>query len=81
MRATEELRRRWIEAARIYYLSPGDDSGMTDSQWDAAARVLYRNRHLFPHCPILSDPEYAGGSLFWVRRGVYEAALAARSGT
>lgn len=69
------MRRFWIKAARIYYLLPGDDTGMEDHHWDHYGRLLYKDRHLFPECPILHDPAYEGGSLYWVKRDMYDESL------
>lgn len=70
-----KLRQRWLVSARIYYLYPGDDTGMSDHQWDIVAKKLYEKRALFPECSILNDPSYKGGSLFWVKRQSYEEEL------
>lgn len=66
----------WLKAAQVYYLSPGDDSGVSDYEWDYLGRELYKVKHLFPLCPILNNPNYEGGSLFWVKRDMYSQALA-----
>jgi len=71
----EEERKRWLEAAYIYYLSPGDDTGMSDGTWDMLGAVLYINKDRFPTCPILNAPDYTGGSLYWVKRDVFIEAL------
>lgn len=70
-----KLRQLWLVSARIYYLYPGDDTGMSDHQWDAAARKLFEKKALFPECSILNDPSYQGGSLYWVKRATYEEEL------
>lgn len=71
-----EKRRKWLTAAEAYYLSPGDDTGMTDHEWDRLARELYNNRALLPQCHILNDADYKGGSLYWVKSIDYAKALA-----
>jgi hypothetical protein len=76
LRNSRTLRLDWLRAAQTYYLSPGDDTGMSDREWDAAAMLLFDNRDVFPLCPVLNDPEYRGGSLFWVKKKMYEQALA-----
>ena len=67
-------RAKWLAAAKVYYLSPGDDSGMSDHQWDALGRHLFSNRDKLPLCPILNEPSYQGGSLFWVTYGLFDQA-------
>lgn len=69
------LRNKWLISARIYYLYPGDDSGMSDHEWDQVARHLFNKRDLFADCKILNDPTYQGGSLYWVKRDMYEEEL------
>lgn len=71
----KQKRQQWLKAAMIYYLQPGDDTGLSDYEWDVLGRDLYMNRHLFPECKILNDPEYDGGSLFWVKIPQYQEAL------
>ncbi len=70
-----KLRQKWLEAARIYYLLPGDDTGVSDHEWDRNASILYSNRDKFPDCKILNDETYTGGSLYWVKRQMYIDAL------
>lgn len=71
----KQKRHQWLKAAKIYYLQPGDDTGLSDQAWDSLARELYRNRRVFPDCKILNNPEYNGGSLFWVKAPQYQEAL------
>lgn len=70
-------RLRWLQAAHVYYLSPGDDSGMSDHEWDHIGRELYARRKELPGCPVLNDSSYPGGSIYWVTYGLYEEALKA----
>ena len=69
------LRLKWLKAAKAYYIHPGDDTGMEDLDWDAAARTLFAARDQFPDCPILNEPTYQCGSLFWVSIPLYAEAL------
>lgn len=71
-----QARTRWLQAARLYYLEPGEDTGMDDYTWDHLGRVLFANRERLPSCPVLNEPSYQGGSLFWVKRDLYAQALA-----
>lgn len=75
----EEERKKWLKAAYTYYLEPGDDTGMSDLEWDATARLLYSHKDEMPWCPVLSDPTYEGGSLFWATSVLYDKAFAAKS--
>ena len=64
---------KWLRAAYIYYIKPGDDPGMTDTEWDSISRALYRARgeiqeELFP---VVYRNEFTGGSIFWLKRGEY----------
>lgn len=64
----------WLNAAQEYYL--GIESNMSDHEWDRVGRELFAIRSMFPLCPILNDPNYyAGGSLYWVNKELYEKAL------
>ncbi len=72
----QQQRQTWLKAAEVYYLSAGEDSGMHDLAWDALGRLLFETRDQFPLCPILNDPRYDGGSLFWVTKPMYEKAMA-----
>lgn len=69
------LRNKWLISARTYYLCPGDDTGMSDHEWDHVARQLFSKREMFADCKILNDPTYQGGSLYWVKRAMYEEEL------
>lgn len=71
-------RNKWLTAAKIYYLSPGDDSGMSDHEWDRLGRELYAAKDEMPWCPVLNHPDYTGGSLFWVTFKMYDSAFAAK---
>lgn len=68
------LRTRWLAAAKVYYLGAGEDSGMSDHEWDAIGRELFASRDKLPLCPVLHDERYQGGSLFWVNRDLYQKA-------
>jgi NAD-dependent DNA ligase len=64
----------WLTAAQKYYMS--DDSEMSDREWDQLGRELFANRQNFPECLILNDPDYyAGGSLYWVKKELYQQAF------
>lgn len=70
-------RTRWLTAAKVYYLGYGEDSGMSDHEWDAIGRELFVRRAEIPWCPVLHDERYQGGSLFWVNAALYARALSA----
>lgn len=65
--------RRWLKAAYLYYRRPGEDTGMDDYTWDHFARELYKNRTDFPPAdfPVLHDPRWEGGSLYWMKESDY----------
>jgi hypothetical protein len=69
------LRNKWLLSARTYYLFPGDDTGMSDHEWDQIAKQLFSKREIFADCKILNDPTYKVGSLFWLKRASYEEEL------
>ena len=65
---------RWMRAAYLYYISTtGEDSGMTDGEWDLIARRLYAMRDILPkeEYPVLHDERFTGGSIFWLKKEDY----------
>lgn len=62
------LYHKWLRAAYLYYITPGEDTGMHDLTWDAISRELYAARHLLPKetFPVLHHEYFSGGSLFWL---------------
>lgn len=49
---------------------PGEDTGMSDGEWDTLAHIFYLKRDAFPgpDYAILHHPDWAGGSLFFLKR-------------
>lgn len=66
---------RWLRAAYLYYIEPGEDTGMSDAEWDYLSRKFYAERDQMndPEHAILHREEFQGGSLFWVKRDEYPA--------
>ncbi|MCK0507970.1 hypothetical protein [Aromatoleum anaerobium] len=73
---------RWLRAAYLYYIEPGEDTGMSDAEWDSLSRKYLRERDQMTepeHAPLHRD-EFDGGSLFWLRRGEYPACALSHNG-
>jgi len=64
---------RWLRAAYRYYVTPGEDTGMSDYEWDQLSRKFYADKDNYPASdyPVLHHSEFTGGSLFWLKRGEY----------
>lgn len=64
---------RWLRAAYIYYIKAGEDTGMSDAEWDSLSRKFYSERHQMtePEFAIIHRKEFTGGSLFWLSRDEY----------
>ncbi len=64
---------RWLRAAYLYYISAGEDSGMTDAEWDYWSRKFYDERDQLPaeQFPVIHMEDFTGGSLFWLSREKY----------
>lgn len=64
---------RWLRAAYLYYISAGEDSGMTDAEWDMWSRHFHAKRADLPadQYPVLHREEFTGGSLFWLKASEY----------
>lgn len=58
----------WLRAAFLYYLQPGENTGMSDAYWDSLGRALYENREQLgkENFPILFSEGWNGGSLFFL---------------
>ena len=63
----------WLKAAYLYYINYGEDSGMSDAEWDHLSREFYANREQFSpeEYPVLHRSEFIGGSLFWLKKNEY----------
>ena len=63
----------WLRAAYLYYITPGEETGMCDAQWDARSKEFYaaRDQHPAADYPVLHHPNFQGGSLFWLKREEY----------
>jgi hypothetical protein len=70
---TEDDYKRWVRAAYLYYIEPDEfgDTGMTDYQWDYLSRQLYAVRDEHPDWEAIQHPNFAGMSLFFLRREDY----------
>ena len=65
---------RWLRAAYLYYVdNTGSDTGMHDLAWDAMSRDFFAHRAEYPEAeyPVLHNPNFTGGSLFWLRKEDY----------
>ncbi len=64
---------RWLKAAYLYYITPGEDTGMGDSTWDYYAREFYKARDTLPkeEFPVLHHERWDGGSLFFLKKSEY----------
>jgi len=64
---------RWLRAAYLYYISAGEDSGMSDAEWDHWSRTLFASRGELPAetFPVLHRKEFTGGSVFWLKASEY----------
>lgn len=59
--------RRWLKAAYIYYWGTGEDSGMSDYEWDSVGRKINPE-----DWDELRGTGYVPGqSLFWMKRSDY----------
>ena len=59
----------------MYYLSAGEESGMSDAEWDHLSRTFYADRAKYPasEFPVLHDERFTGGSIYWLSRHEYPA--------
>jgi hypothetical protein len=66
---------RWLRAAYLYYITPGEDTGVQDYTWDHWSRELFGMRAFLPvaEYPVVHREEFIGGSLFWLKRDEYPA--------
>lgn len=65
---------RWLRAAYLYYVDPnGRYTGMHDLEWDHWSRVFLATRDQYPkdEYPVLHDPRFTGGSIFWLKADEY----------
>lgn len=60
---------KWLRAAYAYYLLPGEDTGMSDYEWDVMARRISILNKQIPYKELPSD--YDGGSLFFLKKENY----------
>lgn len=67
MKIEVETYRRWLKAAYLYYWEAGEDTGMSDAEWD------YVGRQLIPdEWEELKGTQYVPGqSLFWLSKDKY----------
>jgi len=64
---------KWLKAAYIYYHGDGEDTGMSDAEWDYWSREFYKNRDSLPieAYPVIHREEFEGASLFWLKKSDY----------
>jgi hypothetical protein len=70
----QKLFRVWITAAWRYYYGSGENTGMSDREWDNASRDLHAVRGLLPEdeFAVLRDEQFEPGqSIFWLSRDKY----------
>lgn len=67
MSLSEKDYRRWLKAAYIYYYGYGEDSGMSDFEWD----VLGRQINIEDHAELKGTNYKPGQSLFWLLMDEY----------
>lgn len=65
--------KRWLKAAYLYYITPGEDPGMSDYQWDMLSKFYFANREILNPFDygVVHHPDFEGGSLFFLRREEY----------
>jgi hypothetical protein len=66
----------WLRAAYRYYHQPDQPALVTDPVWELQSRNWYERRNQLPveDFPILHDPRFTGGSLYWLKPEEYPAA-------
>lgn len=69
---------RWLRAAYLYYIEPGEDTGMSDAEWDYLSRKFYAARdqmsapeHAVLHHEISMGAVYSGSSGASTRRALF----------
>lgn len=65
---------KWLRAAYIYYITPGEIyPTMTDTMWDQISKEFYQNRDKLSkeEFPVIHRDEFTGGSIFWLKRHEY----------
>ena len=72
MSKKHDLYIRWLTAAYRYYIGHGD-TDMCDAEWDKHSRDFFKNKDKYPveKYPVLHNPNFTGGSLFWLRPDQY----------
>jgi len=66
---TEKEYKRWLKAAYTYYWGTGEDSGMSDAEWDFVGRQINPD-----DWDELRGTQYdPGQSLFWMKQEDYPA--------
>jgi len=67
MSLSKEQYKRWLKAAYVYYHGYGEDSGMSDFEWDFLGKQINPEEH-----EELRGTGYtAGQSLFWLSKNKY----------
>lgn len=63
---------RWLQCAYDYYIGHGS-TDMADAEWDHHARKFYANRAQYQpdQYPVLHNPSFTGGSLYWLKASDY----------
>ena len=72
----------WLVAAYIYYIdASGGASGYHDLVWDQMGRSLFAAKESLPpqDFPVVHDPRFSGGSLYWLRASEYPADVVAEA--
>lgn len=67
MSLNEKDYKRWLKAAYIYYFGYGEDSGMSDAEWDFLARQVVPDEH----DELRGSGYEPGQSLYWLKKDKY----------